>query len=184
MRILYYIGQMLQVVKYWDKVRFKRLRVTLGSGVSINVHKHGLIKFEGISTIQSQFKVEVLPHANVVFGDKLFINRGTTIVARYSVTFGRNCMIGEYVQIYDHNHVFNRRDKPFNEQGYKGAAIVIGNNVWIGSHVFIGQGVRIGDNVVIGAGCVVMDDIPSNSLVRHNHNLTICPIRYADHLNR
>ena len=56
--------------------------------------------------------------------------------------------------------------------------------MWIGSHVFIGQGVTIGDNVVVGAGCVIMDGIPSNIFVRQNHNLTICPIRYADHLKR
>lgn len=95
--------------------------MTLGSDANVVVHKHGLIKFEGVPTILDHFKVEVLPHANVVFGDKLFINRGTTIVSRYGVTLGGNCMIGEYVQIYDHNHAFSRKDVPFNEQGYKGA---------------------------------------------------------------
>ena len=175
MRATYYIGQIYQALKYLGQIQFTRLRVTLGSGSSILVHKHGFVRFEGVSTILNQFKIEVMPNAKVVFGDRLFINRGTTIVARYGITLGKNCMIGEYVQIYDHNHVFDRKDVPFNQQGYKGASINIGDNVWIGSHAFIGQGVTIGDNVVVGAGCVVMEDIPSNSVVRQNHNLIISP---------
>ncbi|MBR4228708.1 MAG: serine acetyltransferase [Bacteroidales bacterium] len=50
---------------------------------------------------------------------------------------------------------------------YPGAP-VIGNNVFIGANACIIGGVKIGDNVRIGAGCVVVEDIPSDSIVVMN----------------
>ena len=45
---------------------------------------------------------------------------------------------------------------------------IIGNDVKIGEGVTIHPGVKIGDNAVIGAGCLLLDNIPSNSLVMGN----------------
>lgn len=42
---------------------------------------------------------------------------------------------------------------------------VLGNSVYVGAGAKILGPIHIGDNVVIGANCVVVSDIPSNSLV-------------------
>ena len=42
---------------------------------------------------------------------------------------------------------------------------VIGNNVFIGAGAKIIGGITVGDNARIGANCVVVEDVPSNSVV-------------------
>lgn len=43
--------------------------------------------------------------------------------------------------------------------------VVIGNDVWIGQGVFIKSGVSIGDGAIVAAHSVVVDDVPSFSIV-------------------
>jgi len=49
---------------------------------------------------------------------------------------------------------------PYGTQGYTGADVIIGANVWIGCHVVILPGVTIGDHAIIGAGAVVTKNVP------------------------
>ena len=107
--------------------------------------------------------------------DNFFINKNSSIICRYAIKIGDNCMIGEGVGIYDHDHSFRDGGKPFSEQGYIGAPIIIGDNVWIGHGAFIGKGVNIGDNVVIGAGAIITKDIPANSRAYCHVVLVISP---------
>ncbi|WP_455266069.1 DapH/DapD/GlmU-related protein [Phascolarctobacterium sp.] len=53
----------------------------------------------------------------------------------------------------------------------------IGSHCWVGSNVVILKGVTIGDNCVIGAGCVITEDIPSNSIVTMDRKLLIKSIK-------
>jgi acetyltransferase-like isoleucine patch superfamily enzyme len=48
---------------------------------------------------------------------------------------------------------------------YSRGDIVIGSDVWIGGNAIVLSGVTIGDGAVIGAGAVVVDDVPSYSIV-------------------
>ena len=47
----------------------------------------------------------------------------------------------------------------------KGGFPVIGNNVFIGAGAKIIGGITVGDNVRIGANCIVVEDVPANSVV-------------------
>ena len=95
-----------------------------------------------------------------------FFNYGCSISCLHSIKIGKNCIFGENVKIYDHNHIFKKANIPFSKQGFKTKEIVIGNNVWIGSNCVILKGVCIGDNVVVGANCVISENIPPNTLVK------------------
>ncbi|WP_306460486.1 DapH/DapD/GlmU-related protein, partial [Streptococcus pneumoniae] len=53
------------------------------------------------------------------------------------------------------------------------APIRVGRDCWIGSNVTILKGVTIGDNTIIRAGCLIRNDIPSNSVVYNNGNLFV-----------
>ena len=70
--------------------------------------------------------------------------------------------------IISHNAVIGKNVRIFHQvtigEGKNGAP-VIGNNVIIGAGSKIIGGVVIGNNVSIAAGCVVMQDIPDNSVV-------------------
>lgn len=82
------------------------------------------------------------------------------------IKIGENCIFGENVLIYDHDHRFRERRGLIKDQGFVIKEVVLGNNIWIGSNVTILKGVNIGDNSVIGANCVIYKDVPENTLVR------------------
>jgi acetyltransferase-like isoleucine patch superfamily enzyme len=69
-------------------------------------------------------------------------------------------MIGAHSYIITENHSTQRRDIPYARQGYEGANVKIGRNVWCGCHVTILPGVTIGDHAIIGAGAVVTKSVP------------------------
>lgn len=102
-----------------------------------------------------------------------FFNRGCSLNAHKLIRIGNNCIFGENVKIYDHNHLYNRIDIPISQQGFSEGEVVIGDNCWIGSNVTILKGVTIGDNVVIGANCLIYKDVPSNAVVKLGNTLII-----------
>lgn len=81
-------------------------------------------------------------------------------VAGHKLEIGADTMIGAQSYIITENHSTHRRDIPYARQGYLGADVKIGRNVWIGCHVTVLPGVTIGEHAIIGAGAVVTNDVP------------------------
>lgn len=92
----------------------------------------------------------------------MFFNRDCSITSLGKIKIGNDCIFGENVKIYDHNHRTDATKGPFRKQGYVIGRVEIGSNVWIGSDVLILPNIRIGDNVIIAAGAIVTKDIPDN----------------------
>ncbi len=55
-----------------------------------------------------------------------------------------------------------------NKDGSYSDAPIIGNNCDLGAGAMLIGEITIGDNVTVGAGCVVVKDVPSNSIVIGN----------------
>jgi len=109
-------------------------------------------------------------------GSGVFFNNSCSINALGQINIGDNCMFGENVRIYDHNHRF-REARLIKEQGFSVGRVQIGNNCWIGSNVTILKNTTIGDNSVISAGICLQGDIPPNSLVISDGNqIVVNPI--------
>ena len=108
----------------------------------------------------------------IVIKEGCFFNNYCSINSLSYIEIGKNCIFGEGVKIYDHNHKFDS-EHITKQNGYTTGKIIIEDNVWIGSNVVILKGVNIGSNVVIGAGCVINKSIPSNSVVTLNSSVTI-----------
>lgn len=105
---------------------------------------------------------------------KCFFNNSCTINVMGKITIGNNCLFGENVKIYDHNHRFNISNKNIANSGYSVQEVQIGDNVWVGSNVIILPGTIVGNNCVIGAGCVVSGVIEPNTILKpltNNYNL-------------
>ena len=100
-------------------------------------------------------------------GKNTFFNNFCSINCLHKIIIGDNCLFGEGVKLYDHNHNYSGAE-PINRQGYSLGEIIIGNNCWIGSNVVILKNVHIGNNVVIGANCVIHKNIESDSIVTCN----------------
>ncbi|MEQ5318743.1 acyltransferase [Providencia vermicola] len=96
-------------------------------------------------------------------GNKVFINRNTSINCRQCVDIGNNTIIGENVKIYDHDHDYKAGYPKLRDQ-FITMPVTIGNNVWIGSNVTILKGVNIGSGSIISAGSVVFNDVPDNTI--------------------
>lgn len=110
------------------------------------------------------FSVFIENGALVSIGENVFFNNYCSITARQKVVIGNNCIFGENVKIYDHNHKYKGADL-IRLQGFSEEEIIVGEDCWIGSNVTILKGVKIGRHSVIGAGVIVYKNIPENSVV-------------------
>ncbi len=88
------------------------------------------------------------------------------------ISIGDNCIFGENVKLYDHNHKHSGGDKLISQQGFVSDEIVIDEDCWIGSNVTILKGVHIGKHSVVGAGVIVYKDLPANSITICKQNIS------------
>lgn len=102
---------------------------------------------------------------HVKIGDNVFFNNACSINCHVGVVIGDDCLFGENVKIYDHNHRFNLEGAPSRAAGFTEAPVSIGDNVWVCANTVICRGVSIGDGCVIAAGAVVRGDVPPNTMV-------------------
>ncbi len=102
----------------------------------------------------------------IKIGENCFFNNYCSLNSNVGITIGSNCLFGENVKIYDHNHKFADEGLPIKQQGFSNAAVTIGENCWIGSNVTILKGSVIGNHCVIGAGAVISGNIPDNTIVK------------------
>lgn len=102
---------------------------------------------------------------NIKIGSNVFMNNNCSINCMGNISIGDDCLFGESVKLYDHNHNFADLNKRISEQGFDIGFITIGNNCWFGSNVTVLNNVTIGDNVVIGANSLIYKSVPSNTIV-------------------
>lgn len=127
--------------------------------------KYGKQVHMGKFHFRNGFNVYIEGEGKLEIGNNCFFNNYCSITVRDSVKIGRNCIFGENVKIYDHNHAYKDLTKSVDKQGFVSSAVVINDGCWIGSNVVILKGVHIGRHCVIGAGVVVHKDVPENSVV-------------------
>lgn len=118
---------------------------------------------------RKRFILNISDKGRVSIGKKTFFNNDCSINSRTNISIGSECLFGEGVKLYDHDHVFNKYVL-INNSGFRLGSISIGNNCWIGSNVIILKNTIIGNNCVISAGCVVSGTIPDNSIVKRMEN--------------
>lgn len=129
-------------------------------------------KFEITKTVfvRKYFSVNIDNDAKIKIGNDVFFNNGCSLNARHLISIGDDCLFGENVKIYDHNHLYEKKEIPIRNQGFKCRDVVIGKNCWIASNVIILPGTKIGDHCVIGANCVVYGVIKDDTLMMNSGN--------------
>lgn len=152
----------------------KNIKIDLFKYLSFVIEdKNSTVEFNGNFVARNGFCIRLCNNATIQFGNNVFFNNYCSITSMKKITIGDNCIFGENVKIYDHNHIYKESSKTIVEQGFSSDTVSIGNNVWIGSNVVILKGVSIGNNSVIGAGSVVNKSVPENSLVLSNGQIRI-----------
>ena len=152
-------------MRYGRSLSLSTYTLALEQDALLKITGNASAKFGDMVYVSRNSTLDVRGDACLEIGSEVFINKNCTIVSRFGVTVGNDCLIGENVSIYDHDHEFSMLGRPIKEQGYRGKRIVIGDRVWIGASAFIGKGVTIGDDVVIGAHAIITKDVQKNSVV-------------------
>jgi len=171
----YYWKQYRLIRKLKGRLIISSWRLSFENDVNFHAETDASITLGSKICLRSNTEITACYGSYVLIGDNFFTNRNCTIVSRYGITIGSNCMFGNNVSVYDHDHILPYPDQTLNDNEYQGSSITIGNNVWLGANVFIGKGVVIGDNVIIGAGTVVTKSIPGNSVAYSTRELIVKP---------
>ena len=126
---------------------------------------------ENVTINQSNF-ITVKPNGKLIIGKNTYITRAT-ISCLGEVNIGENCILGEGMKIFDHNHHYTTEPFSVSKTEFSIGKVKIGNNVWTGANVVILKDVTIGNNVILGAGCVIHKDVPDNSIIINKQNQAI-----------
>lgn len=124
-------------------------------------------------TWRHRFNLLIENDGYVKIGNRCFFNNDCSISSNYKVVIGDECLFGENVKIYDHNHRFANPNLSIKDQGFSNGEVKIGNHCWVCSNVVILKGASIGDNCVIGAGCVISGIVSDNKIVKQGDDYTI-----------
>ena len=164
-------------IEYYKYVSQGRLDVGYGmrfrrnsSIVFLDEGRDSRITFRDNCEIRQFCVFTALGKGKLSIDDDCFFNNGCSITALGEIKIGKNCLFGEGVRIYDHNHKY-KEVIAIRDQGFSIGKVSIGNNCWFGSNCIILNNVTIGDNVVVGANTIVHKSIESNSIVRNNSDI-------------
>ena len=119
----------------------------------------------GTNVICRNFENFHVSSGKLILHNGVFINNSCSFNCMERIEIGAGTMMGEGVRFYTAEKIEKWR--------WTSAPIIVVRDCWIGSNVTILKGVTIGDNTIIGAGCLIRNDIPSNSVVYNDGNLCV-----------
>jgi acetyltransferase-like isoleucine patch superfamily enzyme len=129
--------------------------------------------------VGDEFKVWSGPRVTLIsgwgkirFGDRCFVNTGSTIIAVEEITVGDDVAFANEVYVMDSDsHGVEGRP-------HRQAPVRIGNGCWIGARAMIMPGVTLGDRVLVAAGAIVTKDVPDDCLVAGNPARVVRQLNY------
>lgn len=136
----------------------------LGADNVLDISPKAIFDIEESVVINQNNFITVKPNAKLSIGENTYITRAT-ISCLGEIEIGENCILGEGMKIFDHNHQYTKEPFSVSKTDFNIGKVKIGNNVWTGANVVILKDVTIGDNVILGAGCVIHKDVPDNSII-------------------
>lgn len=106
--------------------------------------------------------------ADVIIGERCFINSGCVIYSGNGITIGNDVLIAANCTLAPVNHAFQDKSRLIREQGFlpSRGGIVIEDDVWIGSNCVLLDGAALRRGCVVGAGSIVRGELPPYSICR------------------
>lgn len=147
----------------------------IGKNNTLSISEKAIFKIdENVQINESNF-ITVKPNAQFIIGKNTYITRAT-ISCLEKIEIGENCILGEGMKIFDHNHQYTNQPFSVSKTEFNTSPVKLGNNVWTGANCIILKGVTIGDNVILGAGCVIYKNVPANSIIINKQEQIVKPI--------
>lgn len=153
--------------RQWQKELKERLGFSVGENCTISPEAH--IYEVKKAVFGNKIKIgshAILRRVEIEAGDDITVN--SYAVLHGKITMGSCIGIAPGAKLFGENHVIERTDIPFREQGNSQKGIVIGSDVWIGADAKILDGVTVGSHTVIAAGAVVTNDVADYCIVGGN----------------
>ncbi|WP_417427777.1 acyltransferase [Halpernia sp.] len=136
----------------------------LGINNVLDISPEAIFDFDENVTINQNNFITVKQNAKLKIGKNTYITRAT-ISCLNEIEIGENCILGEGMKLFDHNHKHTANPFSVSKTEFTTGKIKMGNNVWTGANVTILKNVTIGDNVILGANTLIFKDVPSNNIV-------------------
>lgn len=136
----------------------------LGTNNVLDISPDAIFNFDENVTLNQNNFITVKQNACLKIGKNTYITRAT-ISCLGEIEIGENCILGEGMKLFDHNHKHTQNPFSVSKTEFNIGKIKIGNNVWTGANVTILKDVTIGDNVILGANTLIFKDVPDNSVV-------------------
>lgn len=127
----------------------KGARVILGEGASLSIGA-------GVYLSPECF-IQVNKRATLVLEDGVYMNEGCRVTVVESAHIGADTLFGPNVQIYDHDHEFDRGGV---RSELLHAPVSIGHHCWLCANAVVTRGCTIADRSLVSANSVVTRDLP------------------------
>jgi glycosyltransferase involved in cell wall biosynthesis len=154
------LGQKKKLLFY--KIKYGK-RISIGKNISF----------------RKNFIINISDKGHLKIGNNCFFNNYCTINCRNNIIIGNDNIFGENVKFYDHDHIFNDKEKDI-KNNFSVGKISIGNNNWIGTNVVLLKNTLLENKNVIGAGVILNGKYGSNKLIKGDRTLLIEDITYKD----
>lgn len=150
------VAKMCVVAGNWLKIASgkplylgKGTRLILGEGASLSIGAGVYLCPECI--------VQVNKGATLVLEDGVYMNEGCRVTVVESARIGADTLLGPNVQIYDHDHEFDRRGGVSSKLLH--APVSIGHRCWLCANTVVTRGCTIACCSLVSANSVVTGDL-------------------------
>lgn len=126
----------------------KGARIVLGEGASCS--------FGSGVYLSPGCVVQVGNGASLTIEDGVYMNEGCRVTVVESARIGAGTLFGPNVQIYDHDHRFDRGGV---HSELRSASVAIGERCWLCANVVVTSGCSIADRALVSANSVVTRDL-------------------------
>lgn len=148
-KVRFVVGSRLKIASGKPLYLGKGARVILGEGASLSI---------GVGVyLSSECFVQVNNGATLVLEDGVYMNEGCRVTVVESAHIGAGTFFGPNVQIYDHDHEFDRGGV---RSELLHAPVSIGQHCWLCANAVVTRGCTIADRSLVSANSVVTRDLP------------------------
>ncbi|MFP3564939.1 acyltransferase [Paraburkholderia sp. SIMBA_030] len=161
--------------KFYRFVKRSRLKVGAGSFV------HDTVQIIGQSNVAIDRNVVIgesgwfnvnhreVGKSAILIGDNCFFGRRSFLSSGDKIQFGEYCLTAADCRFLGSSHEISDPSMPYVTTGTtRGDSIVIGHKLFFGYGSVVLGNVTIGSGSVIGAGALILEDVPSFSMVVGN----------------
>lgn len=97
-------------------ITYEKVKIVLKTSIYKLMYL-GLLKMPLNIRFRKNFNIRLDKGSHCEIGNYCFFNNNCSITCMNQIIIGENCIFGENVKIYDHNHIFNKKNQLIKNSG-------------------------------------------------------------------